>query len=417
MDDRTVEALSSRTSPHAPETVLQDAQQRQEQPHFLLPPPIRTRTGPTSRGRLHLLPCTSDQFLDLDDPDDRYELVDGILVSREMSDKEHTRIAQYLKRRLVTLRGTRQAHISVYCEAKVQILTVREALSASSSNAHPPSDASPASSSSSSSSTSEKHTERIADLAIARYRSKAEQDTDSPTSKKVHFPRTKDPPLLVVEVTSDNRNDDLEKKWIEYARTGVKEYVIVDRAKKCVILGKLDSTGTGTSSGDPDIASLKLPRRSARHEFSARRLPQMYVKRVLQEHEKIDCSFLRELNLSVRELLDAPPEEEVAIAEEDARREQIRQKDEQIRQKDEQIRQKDEQNRQKDEQNRQKDEEIEALQQELRRNRQRDDRINCGNEGKMKSPTDSPTMKKPKRGAKLKAYTSIPMRRAQSNQN
>ncbi len=90
---------------------------------------------------------------------------------------------------------------------------------------------------------------------------------------------------MVIEITSRiSRRTDLYGKWVECARAGVKEYVIVDRSKKCVIDDKLHGFGL-TPCGDPDVSPTRMQTRSGRDKS------QMYTRACFKGNEVVECSF------------------------------------------------------------------------------------------------------------------------------
>ncbi|CDF40232.1 unnamed protein product [Chondrus crispus] len=194
---------------------------------LLSQPPLSL--SPTSRpGDLHLLPCTVDQYFDLPNAaDNKYELVEGILWWKsEMATHSHDEI----RNRVAAEIG--RFHIAENLVVSTEMGLETSGLTTPSGSSH---------------NASEKSLRSIRrpDVIVSQRDHGLRRCDLSPQSKKISFPRNH-PPLLALEVTSPStRSADLTSKREEYAKAGVRQYVIIDRATAtpAVIVGTLNSNG------------------------------------------------------------------------------------------------------------------------------------------------------------------------------
>ncbi len=288
-------------------------------------------------GALHLTPCAWLRYLELpQQADDRYELVDGLLFLCPMNDAEHHRIQGFLKAQLDIAYFSRGFQIWAYPEASVQILEPKSPLASASSPHSPSPPCSPSSprspsspeSSGSGSWQTRRHTCRVADIAVSRYSSAEDDRLLSPTSRENFFPVNKPPPFMAVEITSGDtsRYEDIYAKWTEYARTGVEEYVIIDRTKQCVTVGKLNGSGPRISSGDPDLSPSRMSRRIKRLQPSGSSASPVYARTIFRGAQTVDCSVFRVLGVTAATMLDPPLGQDAlksVFAEERLRRKEV----------------------------------------------------------------------------------------------
>ena len=216
--------------------------------------------GEAIPGSLHLVPCTLDAYLELPNKaEDRYELSEGVLFYRDtMADSNHTKVREYIasKLRVAKLSGSRR--VNIYTETKVSVQSQGSSSSV-----------------------------RIPDIVIGPYVSSHSSSTSSPASKKMIF-RAGKVPIMAIEITSpSNRAVDLCDKSIQYSKTGIPTYVIVDRAGRRVIV----RTGAGQSRNHGGYQ----------------------CERVFQGEQIVDCRLFRDQALTPNMVLDPPQTAEEVI--------------------------------------------------------------------------------------------------------
>ena len=188
----------------------------QDQPHF---------------GELHLVSCALEMYLDLPNKaEDRYELVEGILIHRpNMADCQHAIIKEFLVAKFRTAELTGSNRVNIYTETKVKV----------------------------SSGKSQSSSVRIPDVIVSTYISPQGTANASPRSQKVLF-HEENKPRMVIEITSpSNRLTDMTVKSKEYCRTGIETYVISDRDTDCVIVRGLSGNTRSRRDYDSEVVYTK----------------------------------------------------------------------------------------------------------------------------------------------------------------
>ena len=188
---------------------------------------------------LHFTACSFERYLELlEEPYNPYDIVDGLLVLREMPDSDHERISDYLYERFQYYIAHHRKDLCIHRESSIFISKTWNETTLTYDS-----------------------TVRKGDLVIG-YKSRCEavHETLSPRSQVIQFDETKTAPFMVIEITSTykTRNDDLHSKRDQYRRRGVEEYVIIDRDKDrrrneskhnpSVIIHKFKSGGSSSSS-------------------------------------------------------------------------------------------------------------------------------------------------------------------------
>lgn len=238
--------------------------------------PSRLRINPRHPGLLHLTPCTLDEYTSLGyDSSDRYELVQGILVwAPVMGDTEHGMIICWLKD-LITFLPPKEGR-DVYASGALPLQ-----LCARDDGIHTEGRTKTHGILAESGDTSRngEATSRYPDLMVVN------RETDSSGSEVTRSPSRggRKPAMrkaaMVVEVTSMNNSNDLNRKKREYEEAGISEYVIIDRRKgrnvagRCVIVHTLNRRGT-------------------------------YKTSVQKGQERVECSYFSEFNLNACDTLD-----------------------------------------------------------------------------------------------------------------
>ena len=261
---------------------------------------------------LHLVPCSWEEFLLLEQPvSGYYDYVDGLVTHQpNMGDAGHCTVGHS---HATTLECSDRA-LYIYMTPSVQVLSEKR------SEWTIAGDRSPDSRNRGSSSTSTEPARqsfglRHPDFAIT----KARRDSDSSDSSvedpiikrkvKFYLPYKSDL-LALVEITSDSTRDvDLYTKWTAYARSGIPWYIILDRGTatypRQVIVGSLTkfSDAKKSTHGDPDES--RNARRAARSTSgSSSSLAQTYYKKVYKPDDIVDCPYYSTLNKTAKELLD-----------------------------------------------------------------------------------------------------------------
>lgn len=241
---------------------------------------------PKSILNLNLSSCSTNKYLyTLDEHNHPFDLVEGILVLREMADVDHDRIADYLHHRLRYYASTHDETWCVHKECKIFISKHKKTTSPKNS--------------SSPSTPKYDHTFRRVDVAVGYKESCCEGHCDnSPRSRTVTFSEDKRVPFMAIEITStrSTRNDDLVSKRDQYLSRGVEQYVIIDRDKdnrhdkqkhKPSVICYLANNQGGSSSSNRDNINI------TRYQF--------------QDDERIDVTLLKHLKLSPKDIFSCPP--------------------------------------------------------------------------------------------------------------
>ncbi|CDF35082.1 unnamed protein product [Chondrus crispus] len=200
---------------------------------------------------LHLTPCTFEEYLTLGcDSDHRYELVDGLLVwCPPMADEEHGQLITFLDRILEYLPADYKPQIQHNTQRGVRIISKRSTkceYQVDSSSALPSPDTEDSSG-----------------------------EQEEATSRLPSSPH----PVMLIEVTSNNRRTDLGIKRNEYEQEGVKEFVVVDRQKN-------------VKNWSPCVTVFTLNRRKK------------YIAKTYKGKEKVNCSFFDHFKLTAAQMLD-----------------------------------------------------------------------------------------------------------------
>lgn len=189
--------------------------------------PVTQYDNPT---RIHFTTCSIETYFDLlEENENQYDLVDGLLVEREMGDELHERIAEYMFTRLQYYAAEERSDLCVHKEATIYIEK-----SSSISNKASSRESATNRSRSYSNNHQYDYTIRKADLAVGiKEDCEAPHPTHSPSSRMIKFSEDKQAPFMVMEITSTSktRRDDLYSKKNQHLNRGIKEYVIVDRDK------------------------------------------------------------------------------------------------------------------------------------------------------------------------------------------
>ncbi len=149
------------------------------------------QSAPEVVGSLHGKPCSLEDYVKIPSDFGSYDLIDGVLVAHPMADAIHDDILTSLHDHISEHIRSRRLSLVIYIEPSIFIPRMRRY--------------------------------RRPDLAVAR-------DGPRPSSAgSVGFPKDYPPPVFVVEVTSQNRGNDLGHKLREYESAGISQYVIIDR--------------------------------------------------------------------------------------------------------------------------------------------------------------------------------------------
>lgn len=140
--------------------------------------------------------------------------------------------------------------------------------------------------------------------------------------RKTMYFTLSDPPEMVIECSSGDREVDLYVKWVEYALTKIEVYVIVDRSeaspdKKCrVVIGYRSPTGKHDQAqrapnGDP-LCKCGWPTSKTKSETdsesneesydaSEKYLSKLYYKKVYEAGGIVDFGNLSKLNMKAKD--------------------------------------------------------------------------------------------------------------------
>ncbi len=231
---------------------------------------------------LNLTHCPVNQYYQLlEDPDNPYDLVEGILVLREMADHGHAIIADYLHHRLRHYVAEYHNELCTHLESKIFISKTR--VPASPNSSHSPS------------TPRYDYTYRRSDIAIGFKESCEDHSRTSPQSKLVTFSEEQRAPFMVVEITStrSTRNDDLISKRDQYLSRGISEYVIIDRDK---------DRRKNRRKHDPSIICYIKTNSGSSSSRSQDNIN--YSKHEFRGDENIDVSLLRHLELNPNDIFN-----------------------------------------------------------------------------------------------------------------
>lgn len=240
---------------------------------------LRAHDPPRS-GALNLIPCTAEQYLQLcDSIEDKYELVDGLLVWRDMPDRRHLDSQAIANHCILHAHAKGKIDVVVYIEPKSNFDNPSEMkMNTGLSSRQVPNF-------------------RIADVAIGDPLDDETRHDLSPNSQKNPF-SIKRLPRVVIEITSEgNYSNDVHDKWNLYTKYNIPEYYIVDRQKDCVVRGYFCSGG-GYVSGDCSNSHRVHPKEKGTQKY--------YCRKIFRGDEKIEGDYLGLLDITAKTLLHPP---------------------------------------------------------------------------------------------------------------
>ena len=246
---------------------------------------------------LHLVPYTWSEFLELDSPPDgNYDYVDGLIVyCPHMADKGHNYITDSHK----TILECKNSWLYIYLAPSLQVIT-EKGKTLWTMEEHLRGDGT---------SPSTQPMEGLyglhhPDYVITSTRRDSTGSIDPRDSRIEWVYPYLDKMKAVVEITSDyTRSVDLYTKWAAYARSSVPLYVILDRGTatsgKKVIVGSLKQFSKDLKKmahGDPEPSKGRKPMPNDENPI--------YFRKFYNSHEKVDCPYFNQLDMTVEQLLD-----------------------------------------------------------------------------------------------------------------